>query len=326
MTGIELSGSISLRLYPHNDLSAPEIVEELRTQARLGAAAGFDGVMVSEHHGAFSGYLPNPLQMAGWLLEAMDTGWAGPCPLLLPLKPIAQVAEDAAWLACRFPDRVIVGVAPGSLVDDFEVMDVPHEERMPRYRRQLAPLVALLSGRAASVEGRVGEILAGDRAIARCIEHPIPVLGAAMSVPACERAARAGAGILFDSLSTAEHLRTVADAYRAAGGTETVILNRRVWLGPPPRSHIDAQVDVYKSYATSNAVAAWGSDELIASDEPEVVVERLATAMAVSGADALNVRIHSAGMSPEEIRPQIELLGANVLGPLRARLAATSPA
>lgn len=282
---------------------------------------GFDGVMVSEHHGAFSGYLPNPLQMAGFLLDAMDSGWAGPAPMLLPLKAVAQVAEDAAWLAARFPGRVILGVAPGSLEDDFEVMEIPHDQRMPRYRRQLAPLVAMLSGEAGSVDGRVGAILAGDRAIEHCATDPVPVLGAAMSVPACERAARAGAGLLFDSLSTAEHLRTIADAYRQAGGSGAVILNRRIWVGPPPRSEIDAQVDLYKTYAAPKAVAAWGSDELIAAEDPAEVAERLAVAITVSGADALNVRVHSAGVSSEDIDDQIQRVGADVLPRLRTQIA-----
>ena len=30
-------GSVSLRLYPHNDLPAPDVVEELRRQARVRA-------------------------------------------------------------------------------------------------------------------------------------------------------------------------------------------------------------------------------------------------------------------------------------------------
>ena len=62
-------GSISLRLYPHAGLPAPEVVRELQHQAVLGVEAGFDGVMTSEHHGGFAGYMPNPLQAAGWLLE-----------------------------------------------------------------------------------------------------------------------------------------------------------------------------------------------------------------------------------------------------------------
>jgi len=106
-------GSVSLRLYPHNDLSATGIVDELRTQASLAVQHGFDGVMTSEHHGGFHGYLPNPLQAAGWCLEAMPGGWAAPCPLLLPLRPPALVAEEIAWLAARFPGRVGIGVASG---------------------------------------------------------------------------------------------------------------------------------------------------------------------------------------------------------------------
>ncbi|MET0728376.1 MAG: LLM class flavin-dependent oxidoreductase, partial [Acidimicrobiales bacterium] len=83
-------GSVSMRLYPHIDLGDPTaIVDELRAQARLAAEAGFAGVMTSEHHGGFAGYSPNPLQLAGWLLEAMPTGWCAPCPLLLPLRPVA---------------------------------------------------------------------------------------------------------------------------------------------------------------------------------------------------------------------------------------------
>src|SRR2546423_10922000 len=117
-------GSISFRAYPHAGLDAPAIVVDLRVQAALVVPHGFDGVMTSEHHGGFAGYLPNPLQLAGFLLDAMPTGWAAPCPLLLPLRPTALVAEETAWLAARFPGRVGLGVAAGALAVDFEIMGV----------------------------------------------------------------------------------------------------------------------------------------------------------------------------------------------------------
>ena len=72
-------GSLSLRLYPHLDRPAPDVVAELRSQAALAGEHGFDGVMTSEHHNGFYGYIPNPLQVAGWLLEAMPEGWAAAC-------------------------------------------------------------------------------------------------------------------------------------------------------------------------------------------------------------------------------------------------------
>lgn len=315
MTAPNLTSSVSLRLYPHNDLGAPDVVAELRAQASLGADAGFDGVMVSEHHGGFSGYLPNPTQVAGWLLEAMSQGWAAPCPILLPLRAVGHVAEEVAWLAARFPGRVAVGVAPGSLIDDFEAMEVPHDERMPRFRRQLPAFTALMRG---DGEG----VVAGDVAVAHCRAHPVPVLSAAMSAPAARRAASCGAGVIFDSLSTAEHLRTVADAYREAGGTGTCVLNRRIWLGEPPRTTIDAQVDLYKSYASTQAVDRWGSDELLASDDPAEIAERLADLASRAGADALNLRLHAAGMAPGPVRDQIGRVGAEVLPLLRGRFTA----
>jgi alkanesulfonate monooxygenase SsuD/methylene tetrahydromethanopterin reductase-like flavin-dependent oxidoreductase (luciferase family) len=74
-------GSISLRLYPH-DLSPLGVVDEIRTQARLAEQAGFDGVMLSEHHGGFPNYVPNPLLASMWALDATDTLWAAPCPQL----------------------------------------------------------------------------------------------------------------------------------------------------------------------------------------------------------------------------------------------------
>src|SRR6202035_4535858 len=50
-------GSLSIRLYPHNELPADAIVREVCAQARLAFENGFDGVMTSEHHGGFAGYM-----------------------------------------------------------------------------------------------------------------------------------------------------------------------------------------------------------------------------------------------------------------------------
>ena len=93
--------------------------------------------MTSEHHGGFAGYLPNPLQAAGFALDAMPTGWAAPCPLLLLLRPTALVIEETAWLAARHPGRVGLGVAAGALPADFEIMDTTMDDLTARYARAL---------------------------------------------------------------------------------------------------------------------------------------------------------------------------------------------
>jgi alkanesulfonate monooxygenase SsuD/methylene tetrahydromethanopterin reductase-like flavin-dependent oxidoreductase (luciferase family) len=307
-------GSVSLRVYPHNELTAAGIVDELRMQASLAVRHGFDGVMTSEHHGGFHGYLPNPLQAAGWCLEAMPSGWAAPCPLLLPLRPPALVAEEIAWLAARFPGRVGIGVASGALPEDFEIMHAPMDDLAARFTAGFEELAGMLDG--SDPRG-----LADDPAIQACRAHPVPVLSAAMGFTAVRRAARLGAGLLFDSLSTPERCRELTDAYRDAGGTAPCVMIRRAWVGEPPRERLDDQLDVYRSYSPASAQQHWGGNELVDAPTPERVVDGVVDALRRAGADACNLRVHVPGVDPGAAREQIARLGDEVLPLLRAELA-----
>jgi len=312
--GVPEFGSVSMRLYPHNELgSAAEVVSEMREQARLAAEAGFAGVMTSEHHGGFAGYSPNPLQLAGWLLEAMPTGWAAACPLLLSLRPVGLVAEEVAWLAARFPGRVAVGVAPGALPLDFEAMDVPFDEMMPRFRAGLPRLAAMLRGE------DLGP-LEGDLALQACATDPITVISTALSPPAVRRAAAVGAGIVYDGASPVERLRPLSDAYDDAGGTSPKVLIRRVWLGDPPREAFDRQADVYRSYSSNAAQQHWRDNGFLCRDDPAELAADLAEAMAEAGATCLNLRVHVPGITPAMARAQITALGQDVLPVLVALL------
>jgi alkanesulfonate monooxygenase SsuD/methylene tetrahydromethanopterin reductase-like flavin-dependent oxidoreductase (luciferase family) len=305
-------GSVSFRSYPNQGLDAVETIDELRTQAALAVEHGFDGVMTSEHHGGFAGYLPNPMQLAGFLLDAMPRAWAAPCPLLLPLRPPALVAEEAAWLGARFPDRVGLGVAAGALAVDFEIMGVPMDGLTARFSAGLELVAAALRGEA---DGP----LAADAALARCRTHPIPVLSAAASVTAARRAARVGVGLLFDSLVTPARVRELVDAFHDAGGVGSCVLVRRAWLGDAPRADVDRQIDVYRGYAPTTAPAHWGADEMVVDDDPVVVARRLLDAQDRAGTDALNLRVHVPGVAAEAGREQIALLGDEVLPLLVAR-------
>ena len=288
-------GSVSFRCYPHDGLDAAAMVDELCAQAALAVMHGFDGVMTSEHHGGFPGYLPNPLQLAGFLLDEMPVGWAAPCPLLLLLRPAALVAEETAWLAARFPGRVGLGVAAGALPVDFALMDTTMDDLAARFAQALDTVTGALRGTA-------GGPLATDPAIARCATRSVPVLSAAASVTAARRAARAGAGLVFDSLVTPARARDLVDAYRAAGGDGSCVLIRRAWLGEPPQADVDRQLDVYRSYAPANASSHWGANEMAIGVSADDVAERLVGAMRTAGADALNVRVHVPGVTVEDAR------------------------
>jgi alkanesulfonate monooxygenase SsuD/methylene tetrahydromethanopterin reductase-like flavin-dependent oxidoreductase (luciferase family) len=303
------AGSISLRLYPHNDLPADRIVSVMRGQAALAAEVGFDGVMTSEHHGGFGGYLPNPVQMAGWLLDAMPQGWAAPCPLLLPLRPWALVAEELAWLDARYPGRVGLGVASGSLEADFEIMETNKDNLVERFRLGLNAVTAALSG-------RDGGVLAGDVAIKRCVEHPVPVISAVMSGTAVRRAAAAGAGMLFAGVSANWHCREMSDAYREAGGTGPIVLVRRVSVGEGGGERHAKQVDLYKSYTSEASQSKWAQNQLT-EGTPDEIAESLIADMKETGADSLNLRVHVPGVTPDEALGHIAGL-EGVLKKLRA--------
>jgi alkanesulfonate monooxygenase SsuD/methylene tetrahydromethanopterin reductase-like flavin-dependent oxidoreductase (luciferase family) len=300
MTAPFAPGSISFRLYPHGELPADEIVSVYRRQAVAAATSGFDGVMTSEHHGGFGGYLPNPIQAAGWALDVMPTGWAAPCPLLLPLRPAALVVEEVAWLAARHPGRVGVGVASGSLQTDFDIMGLDKSELTARYAAGLEVVAAGLRGDA---EGE----LSNDQAVQRCVEHPVPVLSAAMSATAVRRAASAHVGLLFDSLTDLGRCRELIDAYRDAGGAQPVVLIRRVWVGTAPTARHHDQIGVYASYSSTGAQTHWDSAAMITGGT-QAIAEQLNAALDATGAEALNLRIHAPGIDVATIDDQLDAL------------------
>lgn len=308
-------GSISLRLYPH-DMAAVDQVTELRAQAALAVEAGYDGVMVSEHHADFPGYLPNPTQLSQLLLAAMPTGWAAPCPLLLPMQPYALIAEQLAWLDAAYPGRVGAGFAAGALPVDFELAGVPFAEITERFKAGVPRIVAALRGADETPLGR-------DRAIRRLAEHPMPMVLAAQSTPAVRRAASHQVGVLYDSLQTNEVSKRLSDAYDEAGGAAAKILIRRVWIGEPPTAHVDAQMAHYRSYAPAQAIVNWGNDDqLVHGTDGVEAAEKLAIVLQQSNCNAVNVRVHLAGLSPGPVREQIDRHRTEFLPRLRELTAA----
>ena len=300
--------SVSIRLYPHNDLVPEAIVSELCAQARIALGVGFDGVMTSEHHGGFSGYLSQPLQMATFILEENASGWAAASPLLLPLRPTTLVAEEVAWLNVRHRGRVGLGVAAGALPLDFHAVGIDPADAVPRYKSELPRLVAMLRGQ------DLGEV-AGDAALVACGDDPVPVLSAAVSESAAKRAAQCGAGILLEGMSGVERLARLTSAFDAAGGRGSKVLIRRVWLGELPADLVRQQRAVYDSYSPTNS--AFGDDETIMSSDPEEIVGKLVEVVAATGVDALNLRLQLPGMAPGAVRDQIEVLAAEVVGRLK---------
>ena len=299
-------GSISMRVYPH-DLTVREQIDVARRQACLAVEAGFDGVMIAEHHCGFPGYFPNPHQIGGFLLAAMPHGWMASAPMLLPMLPYSMFAEYLAWLNAAYPGRVGGGFASGAFPADFAIVGVPFEEIGARFKESLPKVVAALRGDDPTE-------LAGDRALQACKTEPVPVVVAAQSLPAVRRAAGLGIGILYDSLQTNDHSRKLSDAYDDAGGRAAKILIRRVWIGDPPEQNAAAQMQAFRSVATDRVAKNWGdADQLVSGRDGVEAAEKLARVLQESNANAVNIRIHLKGLAPAQVRAQIERHGNEFL-------------
>jgi alkanesulfonate monooxygenase SsuD/methylene tetrahydromethanopterin reductase-like flavin-dependent oxidoreductase (luciferase family) len=311
-------GAISIRLYGHR-VPVREMLDALFAQADAAADAGFDGVTVSEHHGSFDGYFPNPLQLAAWLLSRLPRIWVAPFPLLLPLRPAGLVAEEVAWLSAMYPGRVALGVAAGSLPQDFDIAGVPLDDDLARrFAGGLEVLACALRGEGA---GALGD----DPAVQRCRTHPVPLLSAAMSHTAARRAASNGCGVLSDSVSSIGRLREVARTYFDAGGAGPLVPTRWVWVGVPPEGAVAKQMELYRSYSKQQHQQDFNDDALATIyGRADDVAERLCQLVATTHATALNLRVHVGGISPAAAIDQIRALGAEVLPLVRRGWPATT--
>jgi len=302
---------VAVRLYlPEGE--AADAVDELLAQAVLAEEVGFDGVAFGEHHAGFASYVPSPTLAAAWVLDATARIWSGAMPALLPLRPANLLVEEVAWLGRRHPGRVALGVAPGSLAVDFEVAEVPFEERYRRFAGALPGVVSTLSGQEPGALG-------GDAAVAACGADPIPVVVAAQTPAAVRRAAEAGAGVLLDLLSDPDRLAALSEEYRRAGGPGPLALIRHVRIGAPAEELDRRQYDLYRSYSAGNVQASWTSDQELILRDPSELADQLAGLVRRLDLDALDLKISVPGQPSADVREQIDVIGREVLPDLRAR-------
>jgi alkanesulfonate monooxygenase SsuD/methylene tetrahydromethanopterin reductase-like flavin-dependent oxidoreductase (luciferase family) len=290
------AGSVSLGLHPASDSPAT-----LLHEAGLAAAAGFDGVSISEHHAGAAGYFPNPLLVAATLLSTVERAWVAACPVVLPLRPVASVVEDVAYLCAAFPGRFGLGIAPGWAGDDFALFDVPAAERRQRFEAQLATLVTVRDGDGPALL-RKDPLVAGLR-------FP-PTVSAAGSRTAAMRAGQARVGMILSQFMSPPELRRLIDVYRAAGGPGPVVLIRRVWLGSELPDGLIALM------SPQGAWVAGGTSQLV-SGSTGAIADRLRSVLDASGADALNLRVHFPGLSTADYASQVGSLGNKVLPEVR---------
>jgi alkanesulfonate monooxygenase SsuD/methylene tetrahydromethanopterin reductase-like flavin-dependent oxidoreductase (luciferase family) len=215
--------------------SVGRLLDELTEEVMAAEAAGFDLVMIPEHHqGPAIGYA-SPLTVAALLAAQTRTIKIATGVLVLPAYHPLHVAEAMTLLDHASGGRFVLGVGAGYQPVDLEPFGVAPSTRAAAMEESLEALRLLLTKDQAAYAGH--HVTFGPvRLRPRPLTEPAPAVWLGSWSPAgVRRAARLCDGWIGDPIRTVTEVAGMAAAYRSAirdAGTPlgTVVVMREAWL------------------------------------------------------------------------------------------------
>jgi alkanesulfonate monooxygenase SsuD/methylene tetrahydromethanopterin reductase-like flavin-dependent oxidoreductase (luciferase family) len=170
---------------------------------------GYSSVFVASHHVQPDGWCPSPLVALGAAAGVTEQMRLGTGALLVPLYAPFKLAEDVAVLDNISGGRVVLGVAPGYVSEEFQAHGVPRDERVQRMEEALDLLQAAWTQDRFSL-------------MPKPIQKPHPPIWYGVSAaPSLRRAARRGCALLtsprHELFELKEHFRIYDEAAAEAG-------------------------------------------------------------------------------------------------------------
>jgi alkanesulfonate monooxygenase SsuD/methylene tetrahydromethanopterin reductase-like flavin-dependent oxidoreductase (luciferase family) len=170
---------------------------------------GYESVFVASHHVQPDGWCPSPLIALAGAAARTERMRLGTGALLVPLYAPFKLAEDVAVLDNLSGGRVILGVAPGYVSEEFEAHGIPRDERVKRMEETLDLLQAAWTDK-------------NHRLSPRPLQRPHPPIWYAVSAPPSLRRAAERRCVLLPSprhelAELAEHFRVYDEACATVG-------------------------------------------------------------------------------------------------------------
>lgn len=103
---------------------------------------GFHSMYLATHHAKTDGLCPGPIPALGAAAAVTQKMKIGTAVLLLPLYAPLKLAEDVAVLDNLCQGRLILGVAPGYVAEEFAAHGIPRDERTGRFEEALDLMIA----------------------------------------------------------------------------------------------------------------------------------------------------------------------------------------
>jgi probable F420-dependent oxidoreductase len=182
---------------------------------------GYSSAFFASHHVQPDGWCPSPLVALAAAAAVTKRMRLGTAVLLVPLYAPVKLAEDVAVLDNLAKGRLVLGVAPGYVSEEFAAHGVSRNERVPRMEEALDLMIAAWTHDIASFEGRFFR-LPPLPIRPKPVQHPHPPIWYGVSGPNSLRRAAARRAVLVASprhgiAELKEHYRIYEEAAAETG-------------------------------------------------------------------------------------------------------------
>jgi alkanesulfonate monooxygenase SsuD/methylene tetrahydromethanopterin reductase-like flavin-dependent oxidoreductase (luciferase family) len=329
--------------HPPGDPLQVRMAEHLE-QVRKARQAGFDGVLIGHHLSYGPAVWLPPFQTLARLAAEAEGMSIGTCMLVLPQFHPLHVAQEAALLDVISGGRLILGVAPGWLEDEFSILGLDFRQRIGRFVEGVSLIQRLWTEEQVDFQGKYFQINGRTLAL-KPVQRPRPRFWFGGSKdPAIERVAKLADSALGDCWVPSAHLTDDVIANQA-GVFRGALANlgkpmpadfpilRNIVVAPDRETalreagpRLAASYRVFGDAGLFRKVVGSGKDQLelaellagrVVIGSPEECAESLSRTIAAGGFTRLICRIQWMGMEQRIVLRSLELLAERVLPLLR---------
>jgi alkanesulfonate monooxygenase SsuD/methylene tetrahydromethanopterin reductase-like flavin-dependent oxidoreductase (luciferase family) len=333
---------------PDMAYSHAERLRETEELVQMCEALGFYGVSFGENHFSNYGYSPNPLMLAVGLGRHTERLNIATGVAVLPYWNPVRFAEDAATADLLLNGRLEIGIGRGYQQLEYDGFGLPYNERQERFAEALEIVLQAWTRDELRVEGKYYRVPRAVNVLPKPLTKPHPrMYVAAFHEDSLKFAASTDFKVFGVSQPVAGAAKRDHEIYLAErarlgkpGDHFTVAMNRQVYVvdSSSPARIEEARESVMRrgltqyrlgealrqgtiSYRAGKVKPApldgEPAPEVFASaavfGSPEMVIEQLQALRDDIGVQELNVMTDHGGLSFEESRRSVELLGKEVI-------------
>ena len=164
-----------------------------------GEELGYDSVFAASHHVQPDGWCPSPLIPMAAAAAVTERMRIGTGVLLVPLYAPFKLAEDVAVLDNLSGGRLILGVAPGYVSEEFLAHNVPRDKRAARMEEALDLMQMAWTQEEFSFHGRFYTVESPAALTPKPLQTPHPPIWYGVSGPKSLRRAAKRRAVLVGS-------------------------------------------------------------------------------------------------------------------------------